>query len=1468
MKRRSTLLNKTFAVMLILTVLLNSLSFKSVDAVSQAKVLPDPGNFAEERPIEPDEVDLFSISTDEVRFEIEIPWQELKFAEASVDGKLYSQVSLDGWAKSTQAGAPELPILVKQVGVPFGIDLDISVQPGKAHTYELDHPVLPVVTQYIDWNLPLGEAKTPSATNKFAHEEDLRIYQGDAFYPAALAEISSVGIMRQQRITSIMISPVQYQPATNQLTVYESLLITVKYTGSFETVEQTLPEESPEIEQYLQANLVNYEEARKLRVPEVRLQNSIDSMQQISVLPWTPPAPGWRVKVRTTGFYKLSYTELQTAGLPVASLDPRTFQMFAGGQEIAIKVVGESDGNFGIGDYILFYGEGIDSKYTLDNVYWLTHGKTYGLRITPQSGIPGTAATPAFHTTISHWELDKTYYTNFPGSDDMDHFLWGFAYAGTTSTVDWTYGFTLPAIYPGSATLKITLFGDTAMAVNPDHHINVFINNVNLGSAVWDGKTWKLLEVNVPQGVLQTGTNTIRVTGVLDTGAAYDFVYIDWFDLTYSNSFTAQNNSLPFTYASSGTWKYQVNGFSTNQVSIFDVSDPNVVTEFTGASIFPSGSSYALQFEDTITEATDYLAVETSAYKTVQAIEADTPSDLKSSSNSADHITITHGAFAAAALTLKDHRTAQGLRAVVADMQDIYDEFNYGIVSPTAIRNFLLYAYSNWQAPAPTYVVLLGDGHYDPKDNLGYHRTSYIPPYLANVDPWIGETGADNRYVTLVGADLIPDMMLGRISVNSLVEANAFVNKIIAYETTPLSGDWFSNVLSVTDNADSAGNFPLLSEDLISCCLPSSYPAQKIYYGTPPYTDTAITQNAIISAINSGKLLVNYIGHGYTDGWASESLFYANQVPRLTNAGMLPVILAMTCSEGYHINPHTYDKNKEALGEVVTRADGKGAIASWSPTGQGVASGHDLLNRGFFNAVFDSGVSTIGQATLAGKLNLGGASPDLLDTYLLFGDPALILARSVRAYDDAYQTDKDQILTVSAPGVLTNDTTTSPNPLSAVLVTGPSNGSLTLNADGSFVYDPFDNFAGTDYFTYKASADGFLSNKARVTITVGAVNHAPTDIDLSPSSVAENQPVDTVVGTLSTTDEDINDTHTYQLVDGDGSNDNLYFTINPGDNWLTTTDSFNYEIRSEYSIRIRSTDILGSYIEEIFNITVTNVPEAPWNIILDNTSVIENQPIGTLVANLTARDEDVGDTHTFSLENTTLFPDNTSFSIIGNQLVTAAVFDFETKSTYTIYLRVTDQTGLYSQKEIFIEILPEPAIQTQIPLKVGWNLVSFKLQPTSTAITDVLASISGNYTLVYAWDAESQGWLVYDPTGTSTLTTLDEKMGFWINMTSADTLIVTGTPPVSTTIALSAGWNLVGYPSNVPGTLPGILTSNGASNAVMAADYTNGALEPWRYHGIGAPVYANDLSLMIAGRGYWVNVSSAGSWTVPYELEP
>ncbi len=338
----------------------------------------------------------------------------------------------------------------------------------------------------------------------------------------------------------------------------------------------------------------------------------------------------------------------------------------------------------------------------------------------------------------------------------------------------------------------------------------------------------------------------------------------------------------------------------------------------------------------------------------------------------------------------------------MVDVQDIYDEFGYGIVGNQPIHDFLAYSYASWVSPAPSFVVLVGDGHYNPKGyNPGVYgswRENYIPPYLAMADPMLGETAADNRYVTIVGEDTLPDMMLGRLAVNSQAEAAAFINKIISYESTSYDEEWKKKVIAVADNPDAGGNFPASSQGLIECCLPSPFEPERIYLGVT-HLNVASAKSDIIDGINNGAFLVNFIGHAAERQWTgwddvaaySGAVFETSDIPSLTNDGHYPIIVAMSCKEGYYINPQAIGHNSyEALAEGVTKAENKGAVASFSPTGNSVAQGHDTLNQALFNAIFSDPVDTIGEATTAGKLGVwnSGTHLDLIDTYLLFGDPA------------------------------------------------------------------------------------------------------------------------------------------------------------------------------------------------------------------------------------------------------------------------------------------------------------------------------------------------------------------------------------------------------------------------------------------------------------------------------------------------
>ena len=172
----------------------------------------------------------------------------------------------------------------------------------------------------------------------------------------------------------------------------------------------------------------------------------------------------------------------------------------------------------------------------------------------------------------------------------------------------------------------------------------------------------------------------------------------------------------------------------------------------------------------------------------------------------------------------------------------MYDQFNGGHRSAEAIHDFLAYAYLHWEAPAPAYVLLLGDGNYDMRNYKGNSGSTYIPPYLELVDPDMGETAADNRFVTLTGADNVPEMHIGRFVANTTVQAAAMVNKTIDYEVSCQCNTWNYNTLFVADDLEGGGgNFWDYSDriangyldppDQTTPLLPETYSVAKAYLG-------------------------------------------------------------------------------------------------------------------------------------------------------------------------------------------------------------------------------------------------------------------------------------------------------------------------------------------------------------------------------------------------------------------------------------------------------------------------------------------------------------------------------------------------------------------------------------------------------------------------------------------------------------
>jgi hypothetical protein len=314
----------------------------------------------------------------------------------------------------------------------------------------------------------------------------------------------------------------------------------------------------------------------------------------------------------------------------------------------------------------------------------------------------------------------------------------------------------------------------------------------------------------------------------------------------------------------------------------------------------------------------------------------------------------------------------------------------------------------------------------------------------------------------------------------------------------------------------------------------------------------------------------------------------------------------------------------------------------------------------------------------------------------------------------------------------TDQDTTDTHTFTLVAGAGDTDNALfSISGDALQTAAMFDNEAQSSYTVRVRATDvGAAQVEQAFVITILNVNDAPTAIQLSNSQVAENEPTGTVVGTLSSSDQDTTNTHGYTLVSGTGDTDNTAFSI-VGDS-LQTAQSFNFEAKSSYSVRVRSSDDGGALVEAVFTINIANVNDTPTSLQLNNQQVNENEPSGTVVGALSASDDDSTDTLTYSLVTGTGDTDNAAFTIAGTQLQTAQVFDYETKSTYSIRVRVSDAGGLYAEQTYAISVVDQNDSPTLIQLS---NSSVNENEPIGTVVgtlsaTDQDASDTLTYTLV------------------------------------------------------------------------------------------------------------------------------------------
>lgn len=706
------------------------------------------------------------------------------------------------------------------------------------------------------------------------------------------------------------------------------------------------------------------------KVKEAKVKEALVDDRKTRAIQYDKTGSRAKIVIRDTGLYYVDALEMAS----LFGITEKQAMRWIKSGELALShkgepVAWEADKSRGA---LYFFAEKSDSRYTEDNIYWIERGR--GLSMATVKGVEYVPV-DALSTFTSSIRGEENRYALTALFDDpeADFWLWDYVIANAAgkSFVFQARG----AASSGAANVTLYLKGATHVATGDDHHAVVTLNGGRIGEGTWKGTEATRLCFDIDPALLTDGENTLEVAGLLDAGVKYSIFYLDRFEVTYPRYYKADNDRLFLT--GDGNPVVTVAGFTNDAIRVYDISQPRTPLRVTAVTVDGADGGYRASFRPASPESR-YLVISADAVDLVADHWADTPSKLKETTNSADYLVIAPSALVPGARRLADYRSGKGLESLVVDLEDIYDEFNHGMASPYAIRDFVAYAHTNW-AKSPRFVVLVGDGTYDYKNILG-HGDNLMPPLLTATPS--GLFAADNRLAILPGGDGLPVASVGRLPVMTLVDLNALVDKIMAYEASE-GGDWERRVLMTADNADTGGAFPTDSLGLSEVVPKDAFTVENIALGAETL---AAARTRLLSGLNAGAFLMNYFGHAGLDRLAQEGLLTAADVAALKNGLRLPVVTGMTCLAARFEIPG-YD----AIGELMVGKPDGGAIAFWSPTGLSMNEEARILAHAFFDDVFQKGQRVLGLAVLnafSAYAALGGHAYEV-DIFTLLGDPAL-----------------------------------------------------------------------------------------------------------------------------------------------------------------------------------------------------------------------------------------------------------------------------------------------------------------------------------------------------------------------------------------------------------------------------------------------------------------------------------------------
>ena len=953
-----------------------------------------------------------------------IDWTPLNFhlREIEINGKAFKRPVYELAVSQSEAGRPDIPWRIFTIGKPSGSAVRVTI-------LETDNQSFPGVN--IAPIPAIGKDK--KNISEFIYNPQL-VFNNNVSFPLQQIYHSDGGKFRDIAIEKIQITPFRYYVSSKTLVFYKRVRLLIEFSDV--SPRPVRFRKKGKLDDLYQTLLLNFKQAQRWQKRE-----SV-SLKKVSLA----GGDWYRIPVGKDGLYKITASLLKEAGISTEGLGINTVRLYNnGGHTLSYKVnatyynpphtqeiprfVYDANGNNILdgNDYILFYGKSVNGWFYSDSATDFTYQthpyattNYYLLNINPAGdarrmaeNIPPAQSNPLtadFFYDRYHFEEDL--YNLLASGPDW----YGKRFFGLSDSYSKKFNVTSNQAAGSKPKFVIRLKGGSGIKHGDNQNYRYYFKISLNGNVLFDHVSFtEETRITYSKDIADP---SIVVNGENKLDIQYSAVsyessnaYLDWFELYFPHDFQAENTQLLFyTKLYQQPVRYQVKGFDpNNDVYVFNVTDPaNPYILYKNLTV-QNGS---VVFDTPVFDHPQALLVTSLA--STQILKSPAPvryypgQDLLDKNQQADFLIITHKTFAPYARQLAELRSELSSKIVTTD--EIYFNFNSSVPDPTAIRNFLRYAYSNWKEPKVSYVLLFGDGHYDYR-NITIPDTMRVPPFEIYDAHEIDSRTTDIYYVDLDYTgdgsflSLSPDLGSGRLPVESTLDAERIIEKLTTYEKNPQQQGWQTLITFVSDDeitprSSNEWMHQNQAESFARMSQLRKFNKKKIYLSAYPSVPGGFgrikpeANNDLIKALNQGTLIVNYVGHGSPTQWAHESVFnMSRDLNRINNPGKLPFVIAATCDFGKFDDPH-----EPSFSEALIWKKESGAIAVLSATRLVYSGDNAAFNTRFYQNLFPNGSPSIhlGDAWLA-SIYSSSFSNSLYSNvndqkYHLFADPSMHLA--------------------------------------------------------------------------------------------------------------------------------------------------------------------------------------------------------------------------------------------------------------------------------------------------------------------------------------------------------------------------------------------------------------------------------------------------------------------------------------------